>query len=1324
MSVHSINSITYLPSTGKIIISLFFSLTIYSLSAIAQTGPGGVGNVSTNLLWLSADKLSYSDGNTVTVWTDLSGNGNHANYTGTPLFKENAINGKPAVSFSGDDCYADIFTVPHQNMAIYAVFQIPSASAGPVWQNANQTVSGFFPSYSGTQYLDYGGAWLSKATTFTYSVWYISEVLYLTSYTGLWKNGVSNHSTNSNAITKGGFRLGNRTSSGYFKGDIAEIIFYDMSFNSVQRKMVENYLSSKYNISIANDYYAHDTDYGCDVAGIGRDDASNIHSNAVSAGIFGISNPDALDNADFILFGHNDADVEWTSVGAPSGREILSIQWQIDKTNDAGKVDVYFYMDSLTLNSDEYYLLTDADGDFTSGAVETAISFGGYNYLKLSEFDLTDDYYYTLAQVSCTGNPGTVSISEDTDTIFHNESVVIYATGYEGSLQWQISVQDSAFIEYTGATLPEFTSYALDSSYTYRFRVQVNDGCNTYSNYETVVFRNCASCAQIGGTGSLDTDCYVNSDITIPDGKYIWGQGNLHIQSGKTMTTSALSMCHIYMDGDVNVYGDIEGNVDIQCNNFLLDGNIDASGKGYPSASGPGAGYSRDVAGNFGAGGGSYAGNGGDGVYTTNSIVNYGSVHSPFSFGSGGGRNNGKLGGAGGGLIKINARNKCTLNGRLYAKGTVGTYDVSYIRASGGGSGGSIWINTSDLDGSGADISALGGDGGNPSGGYDGGGGGGGRIAIYYDTDNSTSFTYSAFGGVGNSAQTGGAGTIYLRDKSSYADLIINNNNLSNTPGLTPLDMNQTENVDFGTITVTNKAILEFFGNQTEDFSVNTLLQNINNGKIYFRSDVSSFTCTDVESEDSICVKKDSDLFVFNCNDFTTSGYFRFYCNTLQHNSTGDVTIADNGIIKPFGNKRTYSLECENLYVSGGSKGSGGGINLSANGYKNRNSTNTNDSGAGSGAYADHSTYNYGGGGGAYGGDGGDGNIAIPGGAEYGTASSPTEFGSGGGDSWDTPDRVGGYGGGSIKIIANETVSIEGIVCSDGAVSPSGAGNSSGAGGGAGGSIWIQATDLQGSGTISANGANGGLDSGGHRRGGGGSGGRIDVCFVGNDNFAGVISVTGGLGNYGGYENEGLGDLGTILRQQGASGSCDDVLPVSLKSFNANCSFPNILLTWSTVSEKNNSFFIIERSLDLKHWDEIGIVYGAGNSNVIKTYAYQDYIITDKVIYYCLKQVDFDGNYQYLQTEAVQCHSQKLFETGVYPNPFLDFINLTVNSDQFTSLSIEIQNVSGQEVFNSKFNVDKGFNSIQIDLSELTNGIYVMNVFNDIYYKTYKIFKN
>ncbi|MDD3741322.1 MAG: T9SS type A sorting domain-containing protein, partial [Bacteroidales bacterium] len=934
-----------------------------------------------------------------------------------------------------------------------------------------------------------------------------------------------------------------------------------------------------------------------------------------------------------------------------------------------------------------------------------------------------DYYFYTVAQVACSGTSGSVSVSEDTDTIFHNESVVLNASGYSGSVQWQVSEDDGVFLDLSGATSSEYTSFALDSSKTYRFRIKSNNGCITYSDYVTVVFRDCASCSQIGGTGSLDTDCYVNSNTTIPDGKYIWGQGNLHVQSGVTVTTSSLSMCHIYMDGDVNIYGDINGNVDILCDNFLLDGNIYSSAKGYPSASGLGAGYSRDVAGNFGAGGGSYAGNGGDGVYTTNSIVNYGSVHSPYSFGSGGGRNNGKLGGAGGGIIKINATNQCTLNGRLYSNGTAGTFDGSYIRASGGGSGGSIWINTSSLEGSNAGISANGGDGGNPSGGYDGGGGGGGRIAVYYDTDNSVGFTYSAYGGMGNSAQTGGAGTIFMKDKSSYPDLIIDNNNLSNTPGLTPLNLNQSENVDFGNITVTNKAILEFFGTQTNDFQVNTLLKNINNGKIYFRNDVSSFTCNDIESTDSICIKKTSDLFVLNCNNFTTSGYLRFYCNTLQHNASRDVTIEDNGVIKPIGNQRTYSLECQNLYVDAGAKGSGGSIDLSGNGYLNRNSTNTNESGAGSGSYANHDTYNYGGGGGAYGGDGGDGNIAISGGTEYGTAASPTEFGSGGGDAWNPTDRVGGYGGGSVKIISYGSVIVDGVIDADGEMSKSTPGTDAGAGGGAGGSIWIQANDFQGSGSITADGADGGLDLGGHRRGGGGSGGRIDVCFVGNDNFAGLISVDGGLGNYGGYEIEGLGEDGTILRQQGASGSCDDVLPVTLKFVQADCYFPDVIILWATESEINNDYFTIEKSYDLIDWVEVTRIKGAGNSNSLKDYNIKDVITTVDNVYYRIKQTDFDGSYQYSNTLVVQCENNRSFETSVHPNPFTNIVHLSLISDDIAIVNIELKSISGQNVLFSQYSIEKGFTDIEMDLSFLTKGIYFLDIRSDNYIKTHKLIK-
>ena len=52
----------------------------------AQTGPGGVGNSSTNSLWLIGDDISQVDGTPIPSWLDRSGNGNDATQ-GTPGYQ-------------------------------------------------------------------------------------------------------------------------------------------------------------------------------------------------------------------------------------------------------------------------------------------------------------------------------------------------------------------------------------------------------------------------------------------------------------------------------------------------------------------------------------------------------------------------------------------------------------------------------------------------------------------------------------------------------------------------------------------------------------------------------------------------------------------------------------------------------------------------------------------------------------------------------------------------------------------------------------------------------------------------------------------------------------------------------------------------------------------------------------------------------------------------------------------------------------------------------------------------------------------------------------
>ncbi len=84
-------------------------------------------------------------------------------------------------------------------------------------------------------------------------------------------------------------------------------------------------------------------------------------------------------------------------------------------------------------------------------------------------------------------------------------------------------------------------------------------------------------------------------------------------------------------------------------------------------------------------------------------------------------------------------------------------------------------------------------------------------------------------------------------------------------------------------------------------------------------------------------------------------------------------------------------------------------------------------------------------------------------------------------------------------------------------------------------------------------------------------------------------------------------------------------LPIELLSFDGtkkpNCN----LLEWVTASEINNDYFILERSEDGVNWTDINITKGAGNSNTKMSYSFTDLTYSQKINYYRLSQVDYDG---------------------------------------------------------------------------------------------------
>ena len=226
-------------------------------------------------------------------------------------------------------------------------------------------------------------------------------------------------------------------------------------------------------------------------------------------------------------------------------------------------------------------------------------------------------------------------------------------------------------------------------------------------------------------------------------------QVDLFITNGASASSASLQNLHdlfIGADSILNSDGATSLALDVTRNAVIDAGgaiNVDL----HLPASEPGDG-SVDLYGD-GSGGG-YGGPGGASLFGAPGGIFYGSITQPTALGSAGGSLP-KLAGysQGGGALRLNVTGTLTVNGSISADGSDGIID-----GSGGGSGGSIWINAKSIFGSGA-VTANGGMGES----MEGGGGGGGRIAIYIFT-NSFAGTVIANGGAG--ASSGAFGSVYI----------------------------------------------------------------------------------------------------------------------------------------------------------------------------------------------------------------------------------------------------------------------------------------------------------------------------------------------------------------------------------------------------------------------------------------------------------------------------------------------------------------------------------------------------------------------------------
>jgi hypothetical protein len=167
-------------------------------------------------------------------------------------------------------------------------------------------------------------------------------------------------------------------------------------------------------------------------------------------------------------------------------------------------------------------------------------------------------------------------------------------------------------------------------------------------------------------------------------------------------------------------------------------------------------------------------------------------------------------------------------------------------------------------------------------------------------------------------------------------------------------------------------------------------------------------------------------------------------------------------------------------------------------------------------------------------------------------------------------------------------------------------------------------------------------------------------------------------------------------------------LPVELSYFSANVEGAKVNLTWSTATEVNNYGFNIERRIQNEEWKKIGFVPGSGNSNSPKSYTFLDLPLGGIYFKYRLKQIDFDGTYEYSNEVDVTLNRINNFTLEQnYPNPFNPTTTIRFSLPIESFVTFKVFNLLGEQVSEViRQSLKKGFHEIKFDGSNLASGVY------------------
>jgi hypothetical protein len=523
---------------------------LLNLLSHGQNGPGGVGTAANNVLWLTANQGVTTSGALVDLWTDRSGNPNHAAFlpgqpTQRPTLVGASVNGYASIQFDGVDdqlLVPDHATLDLNQWDLFMVGAVDVAKNNNVWfakgTNAQPNYGLWSPTTGSLQMPIYDIFGLLSAPTtvagltspaFSLLEYSNTAVFGIFPSRNVYSQGVNVYTDASllqlPQVNNQPLRIGNAlASTGWnLNGDLAELIFYNNPLNQAQRIIVSNYLSAKYalphttgNIYVQDDPANGDHDH--DVAGIGRVSPTAQHTDARGSGLVRIYGATGLGNNEFLIWGHQNGLLgTWGSTDHPptlQGRWFRV--WRVSEVNqsgfpvDVGAVTMDFDLTGFTpITATDIRLLVDTDND---GIFADEIPIGpptaaGGNIYRFSGVTaLANGRRFTLGTINYTQTPLPIELIEFTAEAAPPEGIQLrWRTGSEVNNDHFTVERSTDMLEWLSiATVPGAGNSSTERQYAtldrhpvegvnyYRLQQTDTDGSATWSDVVSVPWADAA----------------------------------------------------------------------------------------------------------------------------------------------------------------------------------------------------------------------------------------------------------------------------------------------------------------------------------------------------------------------------------------------------------------------------------------------------------------------------------------------------------------------------------------------------------------------------------------------------------------------------------------------------------------------------------------------------------------------------------------------------------------------------------------------------------------------------------------------------------------